>query len=448
MAGAGVAARGELGSALHNLADRPDIDSLGANLESYEQTRDPQLARQIAEAQLALQSSTDGLDHKLADAVEQHYLNANLRFAVTKEMLNRFVSEQQNELRPVRDRIAGTPVRGQSETLSESRIRLEPAAGRWQVGIEADGTVESNTGCRRRASPLRSHGTTEFTAQKTVIVDEQGVSMKPTVVSATNVNRLMGVTTDFDWVPIFGSYARGRALDQYRSKRSQAKAEIEFKVGDRAADQLDERAGDAVERAKREIEERLTNSLAETGIEITPIELTTTHERLVARLRFAGPGQLAAHTPRPRALSDSLASLQAHESAITNAAVSLGLDGQRLTAPELQARLREKFPEMTRRRSARGSRRHDLPICRTRCGAVPHPGRQAGRLPVAGRLRAGTPACANFVVHAFYVPVVNGLNAELVREARWASKAASARPIEPACTASSKKCSILIAAWN
>jgi hypothetical protein len=411
-----VAVRGELGSALHDLADRADVDSLGANLETYERTRDPQLARQIVEAQLALQSSADGLDRNLADAVEQHYRNANVRFAVTKEMLNRFVSEQQNESRPVHDRIAGTPVRGQSETLSESRIRLEPAAGRWQVGIEAGGTVESNTVADGGQARLRSHGTTEFTAQKTVIVDDQGVSMKPTVVSASNVNRLVGVTTDFDWVPIFGSYARGRALDGYRNKRRQAKAEIEFKVADRAADHLDERAGDAVERAKREIEERLTNSLAETGIEITPIELTTTHERLVARLRIAGPGQLAAHTPRPRALSDSLASLQAHESALTNAAVSLGLDGQRFTAPELQARLREKFPEMTV--ADPPEVRGDTIFHFAERDAVQFH-IQNGKLGIALSLvdfERERRHVRNFVVHAFYVPVVNGLSAELVRD--------------------------------
>ncbi len=53
--------------------------------------------------------------------------------------------------------------------------------------------------------------------------------------------------------------------------------------------------------------------------------------------------QLGGHTPRPRAPSDSLASVQVHESALGNAAVSLGLDGKRLTAPELQTLMREKF---------------------------------------------------------------------------------------------------------
>ena len=58
--------------------------------------------------------------------------------------------------------------------------------------------------------------------------------------------------------------------------------------------------------------------------------MKSTPERVVARVRVAGDDQLGSHTPRPRALSDSLASVQVHETAMTNLAVTLGLDGKRL----------------------------------------------------------------------------------------------------------------------
>jgi hypothetical protein len=48
-------------------------------------------------------------------------------------------------------------------------------------------------------------------------------------------------------------------------------------------------------------------------------DMQTTESRLVARYRLAGDHQLAAFTPRPRALQDSLLSVQIHESAINNA---------------------------------------------------------------------------------------------------------------------------------
>ena len=87
---------------------------------------------------------------------------------------------------------------------------------------------------------------------------------------------------------------------------------------------------------EQQIRDRVTGPLESAGVELTPIELSTTDQRVIARLRVAGHEQLAGHTPRPRAPADSLASVQLHESALTNAALSLGLDGKRLTAQELQ----------------------------------------------------------------------------------------------------------------
>ena len=88
--------------------------------------------------------------------------------------------------------------------------------------------------------------------------------------------------------------------------------------------------------------QQVSEPLTSAGVELTPIELSTTAERVVARLRVAGEEQLAGHTPRPRAPSDSLASIQVHESALTNAAMSLELEGQRLSAKELQELIRAR----------------------------------------------------------------------------------------------------------
>jgi hypothetical protein len=156
--------------------------------------------------------------------------------------------------------------------------------------------------------------------------------------------------------------------------------------------------------------------MADCGVDLTTIELTSTKERLVARLRIAGDHQLGGHTPRPRALSDSLASLQIHESALTNAAASLDLDATRFTAPELQARLRERFPKLafrspptTRRDIVFEFAYHDAVQVRI----------DDGRLELLlglSSVELQARSMENVVVHAFYVPIVDGLDAELVRD--------------------------------
>jgi hypothetical protein len=132
-------------------------------------------------------------------------------------------------------------------------------------------------------------------------------------------------------------------------------------------------------------------------------------------LRVAGAEQLGGHTPRPRAPADSLASVQVHESAITNAAVSLELDGKRLEAQELQALVREKF-----------ARTNQPPAVQVEADTIfDFAAEDAVRFRIADQKlelilsmrevsHEGNPV-RNFRVHAFYAPVLNGLEAEFVR---------------------------------
>jgi hypothetical protein len=414
-----VAIHGPIESFFHG-PPRPDVETIrrpaiNVDLESYERTRDPQLGRQVVRRQRALEASADPLDRSLAESVERHYRNANVRIAITAGLLNRFVAEERSEVQPLRDRIAGTPVRGQSHTQSESRVRLDPAAGRWQMTVEADGHVDSHTWVDGGAARLRSHSATEFAARKPVVVDPNGVRLQRTVVDATNRNRLVGVTTDFDWVPLLGSFARDRAVSQYRARRERARTEIEFRVSNEAVDHVDRETQDAVQRIERQVRERFTDRLAEAGVDFTTVEMATTHERMVGRFRVAGDHQLGSHTPRPRALSDSLASVQVHETALTNAAVMLSLDAGSYSGPELQRLFRKTFPRMTAENVVP---RHDAVFRFAQEDALQFhidDGRLELTLTLAG-VEQGGRTMRNFIVHAFYVPVVNGLEAELVRD--------------------------------
>ncbi len=415
-----IASRGSLSSLFHGVETNNDEvtneAALNVELETYEQTRDAALARRLAEQREALEASPDALDQSLADAVDQHYRNANVRVAITSEMLNRLAGGERSEEQPVRDRIAGTPVRGHSHTLSQSSVRLEPAAGRWQLDVEAQGVVESQTLANGGRARLRSVGATDFTAQKTVIVDTNGVSLQPTMVDVTNYNRLVGVTTDFDWVPLFGSYARSRAIQQYRVKRSRARAEVENKVAVQTIERLDRETLDAVDRLEQDVRQRFLEPMASFGVELTPIELTTTEERLVARMRVAGAHQLGGHTPRPQALSDSLASLQLHETALTNATVSLGLDGMRLTAPELQALLQERFPKLADENTPQAGAETVFDFDYRDALQFRFDGGRIEVLLSLMSLEHEGRETRDFIVHAFYVPVVDGLTVELVRD--------------------------------
>jgi hypothetical protein len=216
LAGDRVAARGSLGTYFDGLPNLPatPTDELTLDLETYEETRDPQLGRQIVLKKQALEKSTDSLDRALADAVEQHYRNANVRVAISAEMLNRYVGQERSEVRPLRDYINGASIRGQSHMQSSSRVELDPATGRWDVGVESQGTIESNAMADGGQAQFRSQTATDFSARKRIVVDSEGVLMQPASIDVDSRNRLMSVTTDADWVPIVRSFARDRAKQE------------------------------------------------------------------------------------------------------------------------------------------------------------------------------------------------------------------------------------------
>jgi hypothetical protein len=415
-----LAARGEVGSffetALNPSRNPEHTTALSKDLESYEQNRDPELGQRIVEEQRALAASPESFDRTLADAVEQHYRNANVRVAITAQMINRAIGRQRSESRLIHDRIAGAAVRGQSETFAESEVLLDPANDEWQLRVRTDGVVESDTLANAGPVRLRSRGTADFSGSKTLVVRSDGVHMGPSDIAVTSRSRLVGVTTDYDWVPLFGGYTRDRAIREYRARQSRVRSEMESRVSSEAGGILDRETHEAVERARRNLYARFTDRFDDYGIQTTTIEMKSTPERLVARLRVASDNQLGAHTPRPRALSDSLASIQLHESALNNLAMTLGLDGQRLTAAELQQKLREQFPRLARQ-DRPDTRRETVfefapkDAVQVRIGE----GRLELRVAFDSVELDGEPV-PDVIVHVFYTPVVDGLNVDLARD--------------------------------
>lgn len=415
-----VAARGSLNPYLKGTSDSStvpaEVTALSSDLEKYETNRDPKLGRSIALQQQSLKASSDSTDRNVADSVEQHYRNANVRVAITAEMLNRLAGVERNELKPVNSQIAGTYVHGQSSVHSESRVLFDPSADEWQLELKADGVVDSNTLANGGPVRFRSRGTTDFSARKTVVVNDKGVHLKQSSVNASCSNRLVGVTTDYDWVPLFGSYARDRAIGEYRARQGRVKSQIESRVAEEAGETLDQQTREAVDQIRQQTYDRFASELDAFDIKLTPIEMKTTTERLVARVRVAGEKQLGSHTPRPRALSDSLASAQIHETALTNLAVTLGLDGKRYTAPELRNMLRERFPQLASTNAVEA--RQDTVFQFAAEDAVQvHVNDGKLELTISfASIELQHDVMPDVTVHAYYTPKIDGLSAELVRE--------------------------------
>ena len=140
----------------------------------------------------------------------------------------------------------------------KTRSSLQPDAERWHVNLESDGTVDSDTVADGGQVKSTRCGTTSFTAQKSIVVERGRRRVGESTADAHNTSRLVGVRSDLDWMPIVNDMVRSRAIDEYHKKRSRAKAEVECKVAGRVEQQLDDRAGDAVNKVQNQMREQVT----------------------------------------------------------------------------------------------------------------------------------------------------------------------------------------------
>ena len=287
-----------------------------ADLERYERTGLPSDARLLAEDCQYLAAGSSEAYRQLAAQVEQHYRNANLRLAVSEELLNRLVPKRPAEYAPVEDTVLGVPVRGQSLMASEVAVRLLPDPTRVRLALEVTARVSSLTSSTSGPATFVNDSESTYTARKPMEIDLKGITLWPTEVDVDNDSQLRRVHTDFDPVPLLGSVARGVARSQHEQSKPAADAEVREKIAARAQERIDretDRQSDAGGPASctRTCSAR-SRPCSWTRRWLPP---RRPEQRFVMRVRLAGNDQLGSHTPRPQAPADSLASVQIHESA-------------------------------------------------------------------------------------------------------------------------------------
>ena len=235
----------------------------------------------------------------------------------------------------VNDRILGTPVRGVSDTTTRLEVRLIPDPHRIHLWLEAHGTVDSRTAASRGPVTLNDHGESAYIVHKAVIIDDRGLGIANAMAEADSNTQLVGISTRFDGRPLVSAVVRDRAAAKYDKQHAEALREVDQKVANEAARRVDTDARRALEDIESMICQQMFSPLEKMGVDAQPIAFGTTTDRVTLRLRLAGENQLGGHTARPQAPSDSLASMQVHESALNNALDRLELAGESFTLQDL-----------------------------------------------------------------------------------------------------------------
>jgi hypothetical protein len=386
-------------------------------IERYETTLASLDARRVAHGFQTLRWSPLESETQAAQPINDHYRNANVRVAISAALINRILPTEHTSLDPVDDVIHSARVQGTSRTSSRLKVFLVPSRLQWRLGLEARGDVESQTESRKGPATFYQDAMANFDARKHVTVDKRGIRTDRAEARAKSSSDLRGLETDFDDIPLFNRLARGIANRQYHEQSSIAAAEVEARVANLASQRLDQEVQNRLSDAEGEFQTRWLMPLRNMGLDPTPVDFETTDQRLIVRYRIAAIHQLAAHTPRPQAPTNSWMSVQLHESAINNTLDQLGIGGRKLTVQELCDELSKKFgrpspplPEdVPEDMTVTLAQRDGI---RVRCDG----GKLRLTLRVAELSQNRHSKWKNFMVQTTYVPSPDQRNANLVRD--------------------------------
>ncbi|NMC20398.1 MAG: hypothetical protein GYA33_08260 [Thermogutta sp.] len=387
-------------------------------VESYEQSGSPADAEAVMAAYYRLEPSSDQAAQAMARCLHVLYRNANVRVVVTADLLNRMMPERSPESRPVSDTILGRQVRGTSLANTTTYFRFLPDPRRARLALIVQGRVTSETWSQAGAATFFNDGFAVYDARKEIELTPQGIVARPAEIDVRNRVELRYVSTSLDPIPVLGFLAQEVARDQLAERRLAMNAEVKWKLASQVLAEIERESEGRFAEMNRKLETDVLSQLSRFSLGPTWIGAQTTEDRLVLRWRLGDAWQPGGHTLRPWAASDSLASLQVHESAINNCLLQFRLEGRTFALPDLEARLRDRLrlPQPDEEESA--GARADATIAFASRNAA-HVEFREGRLTVVlsvASLAAPPNRWEDFEVRAHYRPEVAEDRIQFVRD--------------------------------
>jgi hypothetical protein len=295
-------------------------------------------------------------------------------------------------------------------------IRLIPDSRRVRLALEVQGQVRARTTSRSGPATFYSSNDAEYLASKEITVGLAGVHTQPAQADASNSPQLEDVETDYDNVPLFGLAIEAVARVKHAEQEGAVRRIARQRVTSRVQEELDATVESKLKLANQQFQTRVLEPLKGLSLEPAVAAMHTSEERITVRVRVAADEQLAACTPRPQALADSLASLQVHQSLLNNVVQRLELDGRTFTLPQLQRHLAKALALDPKTFSEEYP--HDMRIEFAARDAVQVRfvnGRVEITLTVA-ELRKHPSGWRDFKVRVYYKPVRRGMELRFVRD--------------------------------
>lgn len=297
----------------------------------------------VASAVQTLRFAESKEANRIAESLNTYYRNANVRVALTDQMIQRLIPEVDAQVQSVRDRILGADVRGSSVVSTDLSLKLVPSTHSWKMILENNGQVSTGANSRQWPVLIRSHSEASFLSSTPLEITPLGAITGSTDVDVRSSTKMRGLNTDFDSIPLVNSLVREIAMNRYDSMAPLAQRIQKNKIRCGVSSEVDSKVTDQLDEASKTLSRRLTGPLNTLKLSPLVVDMETTTERLSARYRVAGDWQLAAFTPRPRAPMSSLLSAQVHQSAFNNTLETILPSSEPKTISDLIEHVKQLF---------------------------------------------------------------------------------------------------------
>ncbi len=394
-----------------------DYTQLLGDLERGETDAIDLAAIKVGEAFQSLRFSDDVNAARVAKAIDVNYRNANVRTAISVRLIDRLLPAVPGKTQPLRTRVLGNEVRGTSHVDSQLGIGLTPSRDSWNLNVHTDGNVVTQGVTTQSGVTVQTSGTSQFHATTPLIIRPGKYTIGGTRVDVSGSQRLRGVQSRYDGWPLIGSLVRGIAESRFEQARPVASRVSETQIRTNVQQELQTELALKTKVGSQKLDEFVFGPLGRLNLEPKVVDMSTTQERLIARYRLAGDWQLAANTPRPRAWNDSWMSLQVHQSALNNTLEQLLPTGQSKTFEAFFQDTLELFGQDISQLPEDIPADAEIEFASTRPITVEmEDGKLTLTLRVVSLSQAGRANLRRFIVRASYRPVIDGLQARLVRD--------------------------------
>ncbi len=278
---------------------------------------------------------------QLAQHLQSHYRNANVRVTVSEKLLNNLVPEVPDSFEPFRDRIFGARVYGENQISNQIRIRLIPDPTQISIRLETSGQVRSQTLAERSGFTIENEGNSRFKVMKRLVFGRHGIfAYRPETESEMN-QQVVGMRSKLDGIPLIGWMARRIAHKKIEQQTPMTEQYARQKLERTAEGRFEQEVEDNLNQLRYYVTNNLLQPLIAMDLEPEPVEISTTAQKILMSLPIGRCDQMAANTPRPQALQSSLMSIQVHETAINNLIGRIELAGKTFDPIQLQQHLRD-----------------------------------------------------------------------------------------------------------